>query len=38
MIGSEKSPATTYHMIAKELLINLAKNMLLATKPQTVFN
>ena len=28
MIGSEKSPATAYHMIAKELLINLAINML----------
>ena len=28
MIGSEKSPASTYHMIAKELLINLAINML----------
>ena len=28
MIGSEKSPATTYHMIAKELLINVAINML----------
>ena len=28
MIGSEKSLATTYHMIAKELLINLAINML----------
>ena len=28
MIGSEKSPATTYHMIAKELLINLVINML----------
>ena len=28
MIGSEKSPATTYHMIDKELLINLAINML----------
>ena len=28
MIGSEKSPATAYHMIAKELLINLVINML----------
>ena len=28
MLGSEMSPATAYHMIAKELLINLAINML----------
>ena len=28
MIGSEKFSATAYHMIAKELLINLAINML----------
>ena len=28
MIGSEKSLATAYHMIAKELLINLAINKL----------
>ena len=28
MIGAERSPATAYHMIAKELLINLVINML----------
>ena len=28
MISSEKSSATTYHMITKELLINLVINML----------
>ncbi len=37
MIGSEKSPATTYHMIAKELLINLAINMLPNNQTTSLF-
>ena len=37
MIGSEKSPATTYHMIAKELLINLAINVLPSNQTTNLF-
>ena len=37
MIGSKKSPATAYHMIAKELLINLAINRLPSNQTTDLF-